>query len=62
MGIVDFHSLYINNNWDIQFVKHCFDVNTSTLNALYALIDKDHSAFLICIWGRATVTNYNNRK
>ena len=47
MGIVDFHSLYINNNWDIQFVKHCFDVNkpTSTLNALYALIDKDHSAF-----------------
>jgi len=45
MGIVDFHSLYINNNWDIQFVKHCVDVNTSTLNALYALIDKDHSAF-----------------
>jgi hypothetical protein len=60
MGIVDFHSLYINNNWDIQFVKHCFDVNTSTLNALYALIDKDHSAF--GIWGRATVTNYNNSK
>jgi len=33
MGIFDFHKLYIKNNWNIQFVKHRFDVNTYTLNA-----------------------------
>jgi hypothetical protein len=29
MGIFYFHRLP-KNNWDIQFVKHQFDVNTST--------------------------------
>jgi hypothetical protein len=34
MEIFDFSQLYIKNNLNIQFIKHRFDVNTYTLNAL----------------------------
>jgi len=45
MGIFDFHRLYIKNNWDIQFVKHRFDVNTSTLNAFIFSRSKKSTIF-----------------
>jgi len=45
MGIFDFHSLWINNNLNIQFVKHRFDVNTTILNAFISLKVKEISNF-----------------
>jgi hypothetical protein len=32
--------IFTEYTWDIQFVKHRFDVNTTTLNALYASENK----------------------
>jgi hypothetical protein len=45
LGIFDFHKLYINNNWYIQFVKHRFDVNTPTLNAFIFSRSKKSATF-----------------
>jgi len=45
MGIFDFHRLYIKNNWDIQFVKHRFDVNTPTLDAFIFSRSKKSTIF-----------------
>ena len=50
MEIFDFHRLYIKNNWDIQFVKHRFDVNTPTLNAFIFSRSKKATIFADMLW------------